>query len=132
MSAPDYARFLSPPTTDNAQASPTPPVPTAADENDLPAKLDAVTARALNKLDEFLALPIDTADGNRTRAQTAAINTALTTQSRVDEMRLRARSNPDIMSKIIELMKEEELKLAIEEGGLEDQPWPQTTNARPR
>jgi hypothetical protein len=99
--APDYDRFLLPPPTDDAQASLSTPPANDISGLDLPAKLDAVTGRALDKLDEFLALPIDTTDGNRTRAQSAAINTALATQSRVDELRLRARSSPDIMSKIV-------------------------------
>jgi hypothetical protein len=134
MVAPDYARFLSPP-TDDAQASPpAPPAPTDASEPDLASKLDAVTARALDKLDELLALPTDTTDGNRTRAQTAAANTVLNTQTRVDEVRLRTSSSPDIMSKLI--VEEEKEKVQLQEraeGGLtEDQPWTPQANARPR
>jgi hypothetical protein len=109
MAAPSYSRFLSPPTAD-PQASP----PTV------------VTARALDKLDELLALPTDTSDGNRMRA---TANTVLNTQTRVDEMRLRHRSNPDIMSKIIQMLKEEQEKLAPQRG---QTPWTTKMNARPR
>jgi hypothetical protein len=111
MGAPDFDRFL------NGDAQETPesiPASTNVDPNDpnrLAVMLDAVSARALAKLDEFLTLPIDTSDGNRTRAQSAAINAALSTQAKVDEMRLRQRSAPDILPKIIEMMRQEKERL---------------------
>ena len=109
MAAPDFDRFLLPPPDDNVRP------------NRLATKLDAVTARALDKLDELLSLPINTDDGNLTRAQVAAANTVLNTQAKVDEMRLRAHTSPDIMPKIIAMLKEEKLKLALEnEGTTED------------
>ena len=112
MGAPDFDRFLN----GDAQEAPeaAPPATTNVDPNDpnrLAILLDAVSARALAKLDEILQLPVDTSDGNRTRAQSAAINTALTTQAKVDELRLRQRTNSDIMPKIIEMMRQEKERL---------------------
>ena len=111
MGAPDFDRFLN----GDAQEAPE-SIPASAnvhpdDPNHLAILLDAVSARALAKLDEILQLPVDTSDGNRTRAQSAAINTALTTQAKVDELRLRQRTNPDIMPKIIEMMRQEKERL---------------------
>jgi hypothetical protein len=123
MAAPSYDRIMAAMNGTPLEPEPKSPVPTLADTvtpddpNRLAVMLDAVSARALAKLDEFLSLPIDTSDGNRTRAQSAAINTALATQAKVDEMSLRARSSPDIMAKIIQLMDEEQEKLRLLENG---------------
>jgi hypothetical protein len=121
MPAPDYTRFLLEP--NNGERAPREPLPDprAGELNPLARKLDAVTQRALDKLDELLALPVDTQDGNLLRAQTAAANTVLHTQTRVDEARLRARAQTDILPKIIEMMKAEEENLKqIEQKGYED------------
>jgi len=122
MPAPDYDRIMAMADDPTAVHAPTPaaappPAPAAEAPNRLVAKLDTVTARALDKLDELLALPINTDDGNLTRAQTAAANTVLNTQAKVDEMRLRAHGAPDIMPKIIQMLKQEKEKLALEKGG---------------
>jgi hypothetical protein len=118
MGAPSYDRIMAALNGTPLEPEPQPPpAPTLADTvtpddpNRLAVMLDAVSARALAKLDEFLSLPIDTADGHRTRAQCSAINTALATQSKVDEMKLRARSSPDILPKIIEMMRAEKERL---------------------
>ena len=122
MGAPDFDRFLN----GDAQEAPE-SIPASAnvdpdDPNHLAILLDAVSARALAKLDEFLSLPIDTSDGNRTRAQSAAINTALATQAKVDELKLRARHSVDLMPRIIQMLKEEQEKLRLLENG--EQPTP--------
>ena len=118
MAAPSYDRIMAAMNGTPLEPEPqSPPAPTLADTvapddpNRLAVMLDAVSARALAKLDEFLSLPIDTSDGNRTRAQSAAINTALATQSKVDELKLRARSSPDVIPKILEMMRAEKERL---------------------
>jgi hypothetical protein len=109
MGAPDFHRFLSPPTGD-VQA-PVTPVPTAADESDLARKLDVVVGHALDKIDELLVLASDVSNGNLVRGQVAAATAALNTAAKVDELRLRQRANPDILPKIIQMMKEEKERL---------------------
>ena len=109
MGAPDFHRFLSPPTGD-VQA-PVTPVPTAADESDLARKLDIVTGHAIDKLDELLTLPVNIENGNLVRGQVAAATAALNTAAKVDELRLRQRANPDILPRIIQMMREEKERL---------------------
>jgi hypothetical protein len=109
MAAPDYTRFLSGPPAVQVN---TPAPVEAPDINPLARKLDAVTERALDKLDELLTLPTDTQDGHRTRAQTSAANTVISAQVRVDESRLRARGQVDLLPKILEMIKEEKAALA--------------------
>jgi hypothetical protein len=124
MAAPSYDRIMAAMSGTPLEPEPQPsPAPTLADTvapddpNRLAVMLDAVSARALAKLDEFLSLPIDTTDGNRTRAQSAAINTVLATQAKVDEMRLRTRSSPDVMARLIQMMAEEKEKMRLENEG---------------
>jgi hypothetical protein len=140
MAAPDFDRFYLPPNNEAQQASapqssPTPGDVDPNDPNRLAVMLDAVSAHALTKLDEFLTLPIDTSDGNRTRAQSAAINTALATQAKVDELKLRARHSVDLMPKIIKMLKEEQEKLRLLEGdtrGTTEMPWTPENATRPK
>ena len=97
---------------DEAQATPpAPPTPSAADENDLARKLDIVTGHAIDKLDELLTLPVNIENGNLVRGQVAAATAALNTAAKVDELRLRQRANPDILPKIIQMMREEKERL---------------------
>ena len=111
MAAPDFDRFFSLP-NDEAQATPpAPPTPSAADENDLARKLDIVTGHAIDKLDELLTLPVNIENGNLVRGQVAAATAALNTAAKVDELRLRQRANPDILPKIIQMMREEKERL---------------------
>ena len=76
----------------------------------LAAKLEAVTSRAIDKIDQILALPLDRDDacfGNVLRAQTAAANTALCVQAKVDEQRLRqAKCGEDTFKRLLELIEE--------------------------
>ena len=76
----------------------------------LAAKLEAVTSRAIDKIDQILALPLDRDDacfGNVLRAQTAAANTALSTQAKVDEQQLRAaKCGEDTLKCLIERINE--------------------------
>jgi hypothetical protein len=116
MAAPDFNRFYSPQNNEAQASPPAPPIPTAADEGDLARKLDVVTGHAIDKLDELLTMTTDISNGNLVRGQVAAATAALNTASKVDEMRLRQRSNPDIMARIIQMLEEERLKLAMENG----------------
>jgi hypothetical protein len=76
----------------------------------LAAKLEAVTSRAIDKIDQILALPLDRDDacfGNVLRAQTAAANTALSTQAKVDEQQLRtAKCGEHTLERLIDLINE--------------------------
>jgi hypothetical protein len=61
-------------------------------------------------------LSTDVSNGNLVRGQVAAATAALNTAAKVDELRLRQRANPDILPKIIEMMRaEKERLLAIGE-----------------
>ena len=84
--------------------------------NDLAAKLERVSAKALNKADEILDLPLPSADhasfGAVLRAQNAAANTVLTTQVRVDENRLRS-ATIDRLPELLQILAEEEIKYAL-------------------
>jgi hypothetical protein len=111
MSAPDFDWF----DHERDPPPPMPPVPpTDANEpNALSNKLAAVTARALDRLDEVLSLPLDANNGNSLRALNSGINSAISAQLKADEMRLRPRGDPDIMPRLIQLMKEEREKMKI-------------------
>jgi hypothetical protein len=84
------------------------PVLTAANGSKagMPEQLEAVTRLALTQAEEILLLPIDTASGNVMRAKTSIIGAALTTQSRVDESRLRSRSQGDVMERLGKLIRQ--------------------------
>jgi hypothetical protein len=114
MAAPDFDRFYSLPNKEAQTATPAPPTPAAVDENELARKLDVVAGHALDKIDELLVMATDISNGNLVRGQVAAATAALNTASKVDEMRLRQRSNPDIMARVIEMMKEEQEKLRLD------------------
>lgn len=63
--------------------------------SELATRLESVSGKAVNKLDEIMALPLDPEDrhfGGVLRAQVGAANTALNTQVRVDENALRRQS----------------------------------------
>ena len=83
--------------------------------NDLAAKLERVSAKAIDKADQILDLPLPSADhasfGAVLRAQNAAINSALTTQVRVDENRLRG-ATIDRLPELLKILAEEEILYA--------------------
>src|SRR5438045_1625960 len=83
----------------------TAPVP--VDDVPLASKLERVASTALDKLDEVLAIPLpdpgDPSFGNLSRAQTAAANTAIGAQLRVDETAMRARQT-DMMPRLLEIL----------------------------
>jgi hypothetical protein len=90
--------------------------PVPVDDVPLANKLERVASTALDKLDEVLAIPLpdpgDPTFGNLSRAQTAAANTAIGAQLRVDETALRARQT-DMMPRLLEILAREERKLPV-------------------
>ncbi len=88
------------------------PIP-ADDKSPLASKLERLSEKALAKSDQILdmAPEIDDANfGTVLRAQTAVINSTLTTQARTDETRLRAQA-VDRLDEICRVIQEEEKKL---------------------
>jgi hypothetical protein len=90
--------------------------PAAAPLDDVPLSntLQRVAKTALNKLDEVLAIPLpdpsDSSFGNVSRALTAAANTAIGAQLRVDETAMRIRQD-DVMPRLLEILEREQRKL---------------------
>jgi hypothetical protein len=118
MAAPSYDRIMAAMNGTPLEPEPQPlPAPTLADTvapddpNRLAVMLDEVTTRALNKLAEILELPINSENGNVMRALSAGINIALSTQAKIDEMKLRQRSATDVIPKILEMMRAEKERL---------------------
>src|SRR6516225_4407404 len=85
------------------------------DRETLAPELERVTWLGLQKLEQILRIPTDRGDGNLLRAQTAAAGLAVNVQMRVDEARLKQVRSRDIMERIIEMMKEEQAKMAERE-----------------
>lgn len=75
-----------------------------------------MASTALDKLDEVLAIPLpdpsDPSFGNLSRAQTAAANTAIGAQLRVDETTMRARQT-DVMPRLLDILEREQRKLDL-------------------
>ena len=83
------------------------------DRSALGAKLEATTSKSLDKANEILDLPLDPERQHypaELRARTALINTAMTTQARVDETRMRPQRG-DRLPELLRLIAEEEGKL---------------------
>jgi hypothetical protein len=76
------------------------------------AELEAVAQLGLKNLRDILTLPLDAEDGPLLRAKNAAANTALSTQTKVDENRLRA-GVADRLPELLEILREEEIKYAL-------------------
>jgi hypothetical protein len=81
----------------------------------LAAKLERVASTALDKIDEILRVPLpdpsDASFGNVSRSQTAAANTAIGAQLRVDETAMRTRET-DVMPRLLHIIECEQRKLA--------------------
>jgi hypothetical protein len=76
-------------------------------EGTLAPELERVTRLGLQKLEQILRIPTDRGDGNLLRAQTAAATTALNTQLRADEARLREKRSDDTIARLLELIRQE-------------------------
>lgn len=85
-------------------------------ETDLSSRLNDVTALALERAYDILEKPVDPDSDyypEELRAQTSTIKTALTTQVRVDETKLRMKV-AETLPKLLAILKEEEARLGIE------------------
>jgi hypothetical protein len=97
---------LTMPTSSEVQDEPAAEIATMGDGT-LAPKLEKVTRLGLDKLEEILRLPTDCTDGNLLRAQTAAAATALHSQLKADETRLRQKSQGDVLERLIKAIAEE-------------------------
>lgn len=83
---------------------PAAPVPLLATA-DLPARLERVVERSLEQAKEILDLPLDRhhpAYAAELRAKTSVVNTALSTQAKVDENNLkRERTDPAVLQQLL-------------------------------
>lgn len=89
------------------------PAANADGKSGLATRLESVSGKAVNKLDEIMALPLDPEDphfGGVLRAQVGAANTALTTQVKVDETALR-RQALDRLPALLKLVNETAARL---------------------
>jgi hypothetical protein len=83
------------------------------DESALGAKLEATASKSLDKANEILEIPLDPERQHypaELRACTALINTAMTTQARVDETRMRPQRT-DRLPELLRIIGEEEARL---------------------
>jgi hypothetical protein len=95
-----------------SQSPGVPPGPLAQHPGDMAAELEAVAHLGLKNLRDILTLPLDVEDGPLLRAKNAAANTILSTQTKVDENRLRA-GVVDKLPELLEILREEEIKYAL-------------------
>ena len=94
-----------------------PPGPRAGEaQGDMAAELEAVAQLGLKNLRDILTLPLDLEDGSLLRAENAAANTALNTQIRADENRLRSAA-VDRLPELLEILREEQIKYAMRRAG---------------
>jgi hypothetical protein len=87
---------------------------------DMAAELEAVAHLGLKNLRDILALPLDVEDGPLLRAKNAAANTILSTQTKVDENKLRAGA-VDRLPELLEILREEEIKYALRRASVKDE-----------
>ena len=95
-------------TNSDADTASTPGQPDAGGKSALASRLETISSKAVEKLDEIMGLPLDPdhpAFAPVLRAQTAAANTALSTQAKVDESAPR-RQSVDRMPEILRLADE--------------------------
>ena len=96
------------PTKSDADTALTAGRPDVGGKSALASRLETISSKAVEKLDEIMGLPLDLdhpAFAPVLRAQTAAANTALSTQAKVDESAPR-RQSVDRMPEILRLADE--------------------------
>ena len=101
------------PANSDADSASTPGRPDAGGKSALASRLETISSKAVEKLDEIMGLPLDPdhpAFAPVLRAQTAAANTALSTQARVDETALR-KQEYDRMPELLRLAAEVRARL---------------------
>ena len=97
----------------DADTALTPGPPDAGGKSALASRLETISSKAVEKLDEIMGLPLDPdhpAFAPVLRAQTAAANTALSTQAKVDETALRKQEH-DRMPELLRLAAEVRARL---------------------
>ena len=98
--------------------------PQSSGRSELAAKLERVSAKAIDKADQILDLPLPSADHASfsavLRAQNAAANTVLNTQTKVDENRLRV-GVVDKLPELLEILREEEIKYALRRASVKNE-----------
>ena len=97
----------------DADSASTPGRPDAGGKSALASRLETISSKAVEKLDEIMGLPLDPdhpAFAPVLRAQTAAANTALSTQAKVDETALRKQEH-DRMPELLRLAAEVRARL---------------------
>lgn len=77
----------------------------------LQGKLEQLTHKALAKASEVLDLPVDPENGASLRAQMAATQLVVTTQTRVEETKFRAAHEEGTLNKLLEIIAREEVRL---------------------
>jgi uncharacterized protein YyaL (SSP411 family) len=77
---------------------------------DSSAKLDELTQKALDFYDDLLSEPMSMEDMKLLSAQADAARTILTTQLRVDDSRLKKRTN-DTLAELLKRIETEDLRL---------------------
>jgi hypothetical protein len=87
---------------------------------DMAAELEAVAHLGLKNLRDILTLPLDVEDAPLLRAKNAAANTILSTQTKVDENRLRA-GVVDRLPELLEILREEEIKYALRRASVKNE-----------
>ena len=101
------------PANSDADSASTPGRPDAGGKSALASRLETISSKAVEKLDEIMGLPLDPdhpAFAPVLRAQTAAANTALLTQTKVDETALR-KHEADRMPELLRLAAEVRARL---------------------
>ena len=101
------------PANSDAHTASTPGRPDAGGKSALASRLETISSKAVEKLDEIMGLPLDPdhpAFAPVLRAQTAAANTALSTQAKVDESALRKQEH-DRMPELLRLAAEVRARL---------------------
>ena len=101
------------PANSDADSASTPGRPDAGGKSALASRLETISSKAVEKLDEIMGLPLDPdhpAFAPVLRAQTAAANTALSTQAKVDETALRKQEH-DRMPELLRLAAEVRARL---------------------
>ena len=85
-----------------------------------PGDMAALWQLGLKNLRDILTLPLDVEDGPLLRAKNAAANTVLSTQTKVDENRLRA-GVVDKLPELLEILREEEIKYALRRASVKNE-----------
>jgi hypothetical protein len=84
--------------------------PTSRDE-ELARQLERVCRLSMDKIEEILALPTDSTNGNILRAQTAVAGHAIQAQLRADESRLKVRQSSDVLERLLKIIRREKRKI---------------------